>query len=517
MSKEKQILQLYAEKHSQRSIASILGVSRNTVANVIAGLKRTGKTVPELCAVDDLKLVELLFPEKAYEPVQVMPDFEKIHKELLRSGVTLRLLWEEYSDACHEARKPAYKYSHFCQLYSNYVDQNRLTLHIKHKPGDRLMVDWAGTKLHIYDSDTDASRNCYLFVATLPFSMYCYAEAFLSMKQDDWIAAHIHTYAFLGGSTRILVSDNLKTGVIKHSRDDDPVFNRSYTELAEHYHTALLPARVLAPKDKAAVEGSVGQLTSRIIAKLRDRKYFNLDALNKAIWQELEAFNERTFQKREGSRYSVFKAEELPYLQPLPAFPYELAIWKVSTVQLNYHIAVENQYYSVPYAYARKKVDVRLSRNLVEVFYQSNRICSHRRLYGQKGQYSTNTDHMPANHRLYQDWNKERFLRWAETIGPATNTVVMRMFESHPIEEQAYRGCLSMLKLADRYTGERLEASCEVALKHIANPRYKNIRLILEAGQDRPEKKSSAENNSDMVNRYTHLRGPAYYGGHKDE
>ena len=160
---------------------------------------------------------------------------------------------------------------------------------------------------------------------------------------------------------------------------------------------------------------------------------------------------------------------------------------------------------------------MRLSRNLVEVFYQGNRICSHRRLYGQKGQYSTNTDHMPANHRLYQDWNKERFLRWAETIGPATNTVVMRMFESHPIEEQAYRGCLSMLKLADRYTGERLEASCEVALKHIANPRYKNIRLILEAGQDRPEKKSSAENNSDMVNRYTHLRGPAYYGGHKDE
>lgn len=231
----------------------------------------------------------------------------------------------------------------------------------------------------------------------------------------------------------------------------------------------------------------------------------------------METFNERPFQKREGSRYSVFKAEELPYLQPLPAFPYELAIWKVSTVQLNYHIAVENQYYSVPYAYARKKVDVRLSRNLVEVFYQGNRICSHRRLYGQKGQYSTNTDHMPANHRLYQDWNKERFLRWAETIGPATNTVVMRMFESHPIEEQAYRGCLSMLKLTDRYTGERLEASCEVALKHIANPRYKNIRLILEAGQDRPEKKSSAENNSDMVNRYTHLRGPAYYGGHKDE
>ena len=517
MSKEKQILQMYAENHSQRSIASILGVSRNTVSSVVAGLKRTGKTVPELCALEEAKLNEVLFPEKTYEPVQVKPDFEKIHKELLRNGVTLRLLWEEYSDTCREARKPAYKYSHFCQLYSNYVDQNRLTLHIKHKPGDRLMVDWAGTKLHIYDSDTDASRSCYLFVATLPFSMYCYAEAFLSMKQEDWITAHVHAYSFLGGSTRILVSDNLKTGVLKHSRNDDPVFNRSYEELAEHYHTALLPARVLAPKDKAAVEGSVGQLTSRVIAKLRDRKFFSLDALNNAIWQELEIFNERPFQKREGSRLSVFNEEELPYLQPLPAFPYELAVWKVSTVQLNYHIAIDNQYYSVPYAYARKKVDVRLSRNLIEVFYQNNRVCSHRKIYGPKGQYATNPDHMPANHRLYQDWNKERFLNWSETIGPATNTVVMRMFEAHPIEEQAYRGCLSMLKLADRYTGERLEAACEVALRHITNPRYKNIRLILEAGQDRPEKKSSVQENAETVNRYTHLRGPAYYGGGKNE
>ena len=517
MSKERQILQLYAENHSQRSIANILGVSRNTVASVIAGLKRTGKMVPELCALDDGKLAETLFPEKAYEPVQVLPDFEKIHKELLRNGVTLRLLWEEYSDACREARKPAYKYSHFCQLYSNYVDQNRLTLHIKHKPGDRLMVDWAGTKLHIYDSDTDACQSCYLFVATLPFSMYCYAEAFLSMKQEDWIAAHVHTYAFFGGSTRILVSDNLKTGVIKHSRNEDPVFNRSYEELAEHYRTALLPARVMAPKDKAAVEGSVGQLTSRIIAKLRDRKFFSLDALNKAVWQELEVFNERPFQKREGSRCSVFTEEELPYLLPLPAFPYELALWKVATVQLNYHVAVDNQYYSVPYAYVRKKVNVRLSKNLVEIFYENKRICSHRRLYGQKGQYATNPDHMPVNHRLYQDWNKERFLHWSETIGPATTTVVTRMFESHPIEEQAYKGCLSLLKLADRYTGNRLEAACEVALKHIVNPRYKNIRLILEAGQDRPEKKTSIQTGTETINRYTHLRGPAYYGGGKDE
>ena len=518
MSKEHQILHHLSEGKSQRMIAGTLGVSRNTVASVSAAAMRSGRSYPELLQMDERELFQTLFPEKAAGQVWVPPDYEKVHKELLRHGVTLRLLWEEYVDACHEAKQPPYMYSQFCKRYADYVDQNRLTMHIQHKPGDKLMVDWAGTKLAVYDRYSNASQPCYLFVAVLPFSMYCYAEAFATMKQEDWITAHIHLYSFLGGSTRLLVSDNLKTGVIQNRKHEDPVFTRSYSELAEHYKTALLPARVLAPKDKAAVEGTVGQLTSRIIAKLRDKRYFNLYDLNQAVSRELEAFNARPFQKKEGSRYSVYTEEELPFMQPLPLFPYEFASWKVATVQLNYHVSVDKQYYSVPYAYARKKVDIRSTDTLIEIYYQGNRICSHRRLHGRMGQYATNPDHMPKNHQLYSEWNADRFKRWASDIGPSTRDVVDKIFASYRVEEQAYKGCLSLLKLADRYTSDRLENACRAALTHIPSPRYKNIRLILEAGQDLPKKQEAVPSDAtETINCFTHLRGASYYGGGRHE
>ena len=518
MSKEHQILHHLSEGKSQRMISGTLGVSRNTVASVLTAAKRSGKSYPELLQMDEQTLFRTLFPEKVSAPVWVTPDYEKIHKELLRHGVTLRLLWEEYVDACREAKQPPYMYSQFCKRYADYVDQNRLTMHIQHKPGDKLMVDWAGVKLTIYDRYSEAEQTCHLFVATLPFSMYCYAEAFATMKQEDWITAHNHLYSYLGGSTRLLVSDNLKTGVIQNRKHEDPVFNRSYSELAEHYKTALLPARVLAPKDKAAVEGTVGQLTSRIIAKLRDDRYFSLYELNQAVFRELKAFNARPFQKKEGSRYSVYTEEELPFMQPLPAFPYEFASWKVATVQLNYHVSFDKQYYSVPYAYARKKVDIRSTDTLIEIYYQGNRICSHRRRYGRIGQYSTNPDHMPKNHQLYSEWDADRFKRWASDIGPSVREVIDKIFTSYRVEEQAYKGCLSLLKLADRYTSDRLENACRVALAHIPSPRYKNIRLILEAGQDLPVRpEETAPDSTEAINRFTHLRGAAYYGGGRHE
>ena len=174
-------------------------------------------------------------------------------------------------------------------------------------------------------------------------------------------------------------------------------------------------------------------------------------------------------------------------MQTLPGIPYEFSLWKTATVQLNYHVAFDNQYYSVSYAYVRKKVDIRSTKGLVEVFYQNTRVCSHRRLYGRKGQYDTNPDHMSENHKLYSEWNSECFLHWAGNIVLYTREVIEKIFASYRVEEQAYRGCLSLLKLADKYSTERLENAYKVALRHIPIPRYRNIRLIIEAGQDLKE------------------------------
>lgn len=240
MSKEKQILQLLQDGYSQRQIASTLRVSRNTVAKVVKAASDHHVSKDALDSMEEKQLHHMLFHEEELIPTLVTPDFPYIHKELLKSGVTLKLLWQEYVDICRDVGKPPYGYSQYCKLYQDYVAQNRLTMHIQHKPGDKLMVDWAGTALPLYDKVTGNSSKVYLFVATLPFSMYCYAQACRTMKEEDWINAHISMYEFFGGVTRILTPDNLKVGILSNRKYEDPVVNRSYQELADHYHTALL-------------------------------------------------------------------------------------------------------------------------------------------------------------------------------------------------------------------------------------------------------------------------------------
>lgn len=517
MSKEKQILHMLLDGYSQRRIASTLCVSRNTVAKVARAASDHQLSKDALESMEEMEIHNTLFPEEALLPTLVTPDFPYIHKELLKSGVTLKLLWQEYVDTCRDAGKPPYGYSQYCKLYQDYVSKNKLTMHIQHKPGDKLMVDWAGTALPLYDKISGNSSKVYLFVATLPFSMYCYAQACRTMKEEDWINAHIAMYEFFGGVTRILTPDNLKVGILSNRKYEDPVVNRSYQELADHYHTALLPARVLAPRDKAAVEGSVGNLTSHIIARLRNRKFFDIHTMNAAVRKELDRFNEAPFQKKDGSRHSVFLEEELPFLQPLPRYPYEFAQWKSATVQLNYHIAIDFQNYSVPYEYVRKKVDVRYTKSSIEVYYKGNRICSHKRLYGHRGQYSTIPEHMPINHQLYSEWDKARFLKWASGIGESTHQVIQGIFDSYRIEEQAYKGCLSLLKLADKYTPERLEHACKAALERIPSPRYKNIRLILESGNDKAAGPSNQSSEAIHDESYALVRGASYYRGGSHE
>jgi transposase len=274
-------------------------------------------------------------------------------------------------------------------------------MHIKRKPGELLEVDWAGTTAAIIDTDTGEVIEAYVFVATLPYSGYSYVEAFLSRNEENWIAAHVNAYRYFGGVSRILVPDNLKTGIIKNTRTET-VVNKTYQEMSEHYGTAVIPARVKTPKDKATVEGSVGIISTWIIAALRNQQFLSLGELNEAIKAKLYEFNNKPFQKKDGSRATVF-AEERAFLLPLPKREFELASWKIATVAYNYHIYADGQYYSVPFEYIKQKVDIRITKNVVEVFFEGNRICSHVRLYGRSGQYSTTASHMPPNHQQYNN------------------------------------------------------------------------------------------------------------------
>lgn len=383
-------------------------------------------------------------------------------------------------------------------------------MHIPRKPGDRIEVDWAGDKLYIVDRDTGEAIPVYLFVSVLPFSMYAYAEGCLRMDMENWIHVHVNMFQYLGGSAVMLVPDNLKTGVNHTNGWYTPQINRTYQELAEHYNTAVVPARVRKPKDKSGAEGTVGVVSTRIIAALRNRKFFSLEELNRAIQQKLDEHNKAPFTKREGSRYSVFQSQEKAFLHKLPTAQFELAQWRVATVQYNYHISVEKMQYSVPYEYIKQKVDVRLTKNMVEVFYNQNRIASHRRLYGHPGQYSTVEAHMPEDHQKYLQWDGDRFIRWAESIGPATAITVKGILTSHKIQQQGYKSCMGLLKLADKYSVIRLENACVRALTFTPQPSYKSIKNILVTGQDKLE--IAPEEKKPVSNEYGFTRGAEYYG-----
>ncbi|NLX88680.1 MAG: IS21 family transposase [Syntrophomonadaceae bacterium] len=510
MTKYREILRLYSQGISQRSIALSCECSRNTVAKVIARAKELNIIWPLSPEQTDADLEKLFFPKESVQSQRRYPDVEYIHKELMRSGVTLKLLWYEYCEECRQNNEIPLMYSQFYYHYQKYSEKKRASMHIPRKPGEQIEVDWAGKTAALVERDTGEIIPAYVFVGVLSYSQYAYVEAFLSMNLESWITAHVNMYRYFGGSSRILVPDNLKTGVQKPDWYD-PVINKTYHEMAEHYQTAIIPARVRKPKDKPNVEGAVNIISTWIIAALRNQKFFTLAELNQEIKVKLDEYNNRPFQKKDGSRLSIFLGEEKPLLVSLPAAPFELAEWKQATVQFNYHIAVDKMHYSVPYEYIKQKVDVRLTRNMVEVFYHNNRICSHKRLYGRPGQYSTIEAHMPEEHQKYIQWNDQRFIEWAEKIGPNTVSTVRFILDSHKVEQQGYKACMGLLRLADKYSTQRLEAACKRALSYTPHPSFKSVKNILVTGQDKVD--NNSQPHSSEAERHGFTRGAKYYGG----
>jgi Transposase and inactivated derivatives len=513
MTKVREILRLDALGLSGRTISASLECSRKTVADVLGRSIAKGIKWPVPLDMDDIALEKLLFPEKAEGSKRKLPDMDHLHKEMSRNGVTLSLLWQEYCFNCKANSEIPLGYTQFCHHYRQYVSTTKATMHIDHKPGEHMEVDWAGQTASIVDRVTGEIIPVYVFVSVLPNSGYAYVEGFLSRNQESWITAHVNAFNFFEGVAKIIVPDNLRTGVEKTDWYS-PTINKSYHEMAEHYGCAIVPARVKKPKDKPSVEGAVGVISTWIIAALRNKKCFSLHEINRGIFEKLKEYNERPFQKKEGSRLSVFIDEEKAMLLPLPSADYELAVWKKATVQFNYHIPIEKMWYSVPYEYIKQVVDIRITSSSIEIFYGNLRICSHPRLQGKEGQYHTIPEHMPEKHKSYSEWNGERFIKWAISIGENTKMVVMSILNYHKVEQQGYRTCMGLLKLADRYGMKRLEAACAKALSYTPNPSYKNVDSILKSGQDKliPPKEETPRNS---VENQGFVRGANYYGGKK--
>ena len=359
MTKYREILRLSCLGFSNRNIALSVPCSRNTVAKVLKRAQELDISWPLEDNQTDGVLESLFYPKQSDPSQKRMPDYDYIHKELLSNGVSKKLLWTEYMEDCRANGDEPLMYSQFSYHIQQDEQKRRATMHIKCKPGEQVEVDWAGDPATIIDPDTSEILKAYIFVGVMTYSQYAYVEAFLDMKLKSWITAHVHMYEFFGGVARILVPDNCKTAVVHNGGWKDQQINESYREMAEHYGTAIIPARIRTPKDKPNAEGTVGNISTWITAALRNEQFFSLAELNRAIREKLEQFNQKLFQKKEGSRLSLFLEDEKPLLASLLASRFELSDWKTATVQFNYHISVDGMLYSVPYEYIKKKIDVK--------------------------------------------------------------------------------------------------------------------------------------------------------------
>jgi transposase len=508
----KLILELKKANLSQREIARTRKISRHSISSVFKLATELSVTYDDVAELSSDEVYQMFFPDKHIsETLYQEPDYELIHSELKKTGVNLKLLWNEYKDSCIVNNAVSMGYTRFCKGYTEHISENRLTNHLKHKPGVICEVDWSGKTMSLIDKHTGELVKVYLFVATLPYS---YVEPCLDMKQNTWLQCHVNMYNYFGGSTIRLICDNLKTGVISHPKEGDIILNDKYEDLGNHYMTAIMPAGVKKPKHKPSVEGTVGKIATAIIARLRNQSFYNISDLRVAVKEKLNDFNSNPFQKREGSRRSVFLVNEKPYLREIPDIPYTVADWIYGhKVNIDCHVSFETNRYSAPYKYVGKIVDIRATDLLVEIYFNKERICTHNRLPSYaRYQWSTDENHMP-DHFQNPTWDDERILNWASTIGPNTSLVINRIFDSLKIKEQGYNSALSVLKLSKKYNNLRLEIACELALEKIHSPRYRNLNSILSSNQDElyHERKTTKDREKTKVQGY--VRGTNYYSG----
>ncbi|HEY2849417.1 MAG TPA: IS21 family transposase [Gemmatimonadaceae bacterium] len=497
-------LRLGVEPLSDRRTARSLGVPRTTVRDYVVRFRATGLAWPLVPELDEAALERALFARAVTPPAasRPLPDWALIAREKKQKGVTLQLLWQEY-----RVREPAgYAYSQFAEHYRRWRAQLDPVLRQEYRAGERAFVDYAGLTVDVVDPTTGEVRTAQIFVAALGASNYTYTEATWTQQLPDWIASHVRMLEYFGGVPALIIPDNLKTGVT-YASYYEPEINPTYAEWAAQYGTAILPTRVVSPRDKAKVETAVQIVEREILAPMRHHTFTSLAELNQAIRERLERLNTRPFQKLAGTRRTLFEALDRGALRALPADRYEYAEWRTAKVNIDYHIAVETHFYSVPYQLVRAVVTVRLTAAMLEVLHNGVRVAAHPRRHT-RGCYSTDPAHRPKSHQRHLEWTPSRLVRWGTSIGAATGAVVTHILDTKPHPEMGYRACLGLFSLEKRFGRARLEAAAARAQASGAMS-YRSILSILKQGLDQAPLVDAAATR--LPPTHDNVRGAAYY------
>ncbi|HML13889.1 MAG TPA: IS21 family transposase [Xanthobacteraceae bacterium] len=502
MRQLREVLRLHHGGVSAREIGRRLGLARSTVQDYLHRCAAAGLAWPLGEDVGEDALEERLFGRSGAATGQrrrIEPDWAALSGELKRPGVTMTILWEEY----REAHPDGYGYSRFCDLLRGFERRLTPVMRQHHAAGDKAFVDYSGKRIGVVDPKTGEIREAEIFVGVLGASNLTYAEATWTQQLADWTGAHVRMFRFFGGAPKLLVPDNLKSGVNKASFYD-PEINRTYASMAAHYSTGVLPARPRKPRDKSKVEAGVRFAQMYILGRLRRETFFSLAECNQAIARAMACMNERPMRKLGLSRRELFERIERAALIPLPADDWEFAEWRRARVSLDYHVEVHDFLYSVPHALIRAEVEVRVTARTVEMFHRGQRVAVHERRY-MGARHGTTPEHMPSAHRRYAEWTPERFQRWAAKIGPNAEALIAAVLESRPHPEQGFRTCLGILRSYRGLEAARVEAVSARALE-LGVFNCKGVAALI-------AKKNAPADGDRPVPLIDHanLRGPGYY------
>lgn len=504
----KEIIRLKQSGLSHQKIADLLSVSRTTVIKYVKQIDAGDYKYSELLEQNDQDLHEL-FSEKECDNKELRYStlsnfFAYMDKELKRVGVTRWNLWAEYK----RENRDGYSYSQFCYHYQQWCIHKEAYMHIDHKAGDKLFVDYAGNKLSIVDRETGEIKEVEVFVATLGASQKTYVEASFDQRLESFLRSVENALWYLGGVPRAIVPDNLKSAITKSDKYE-PGINERFADFSAHYDTTILPARARKPKDKALVEGSVKIVYHRIYAALRNRVFYSIEELNHAIKLLLIDYNTILFQGKDHSRQNLFEELEKPALSALPTEKYEYKRYKQATVQKNCHVYLgeDKHYYSVPYKYIGKQVKIIYTSNTVEIYYAYKRLALHPRSR-QKYGYTTEKEHLPSHHRFVAEWSPEKFIKWAGDVGEPTEQLIRLILQTKSHPEQGYKSCLGILSHARKVGRERLNKACERAL-YYQNYNYQVVKKILEKGLE--QEPLGEQEVQTKLPFHDNIRGQEYY------
>jgi len=492
---------------SNREIAQSCDVARSTVSDYLIRAKAAGVNWPDAADLTETELEERLFPNEhlASSVQRPPPDCDYIYDQLRRYrnvNLTLTQLWLEYK----EKHSDGYQYTQFCAYYHRWRGRLDYCMRQEHRAGEKTFIDYSDG-LAIVNHLTGELIPTQLFVAVWGASNYTYADATLSQTLPDWIGSHVRAFQYFGCLARMLVPDNLKSGVNK-ACFYEPELNPTYAEMAEHYGCAVLPARPSRPRDKAKAEVGVLIAQRWILAVLRQRTFYSLTELNAAIRECLERLNTRPMRRLGKSRRDLFETIDRPNALPLPPRAYEYAEWLKATVNIDYHIEIDHHYYSISFQLLRERLDVRLTATTVEAFHKGERVAAHVRSYV-KGAHTTLREHMPPEHQQYAEWSPSRFIQWAGKIGVATAQLVEKIMAARTYPEQGYRACMGIIHLGQHYEPERVEAAAKRAIKYNTCS-FKSVSAILAAGLDRQTDAGETPRQLTLPE-HGNIRGKGYY------